>query len=404
MRVEERLLKYVKYYTTSDENSGTHPSTSRQLKLAEALKSELESIGASDTFLSDTGYVYGRIPASKGCEDIRTIALISHMDTAPDFSGENVNPQIITDYDGGDVTLGQSGLMLKSSEFPDLKDLKHKTLITTDGTTLLGADDKAGVAEIMTAAAELISSDTPHGEIWICFTPDEEIGEGPDDFDLNRVKAAFGFTVDGDGPEEISFRNFNAAGAKITIHGKSVHPGSAKGLMINAADIAAQIAASLPESETPSTTEGLEGFYHLTGISGNVSDAALEYILRDFDSDGLKKRKEKLTQLIDEINRKYSSGTAEIEIKDQYSNMYEIMKDHQDVIELAKEAIQSAGITPVDTPIRGGTDGAQLSFKGLPCPNLGTGGHAFHGPYEHIAVEDMQKMVQIIRYICTHVK
>ncbi|MBQ1598408.1 MAG: peptidase T [Lachnospiraceae bacterium] len=404
MSVKNRFLKYISIFTTSDETTGTTPSTKRQFDLGRLLEEELRQIGLSDVVLTDTCYVYGRIPATVGCEDVKPIALISHMDTAPDYSGEKVKPQIIENYNGEDVALGDSGKVLSVSDFPHLTSLKGRTLITTDGTTLLGADDKAGVAAIVTAADEILHSDAAHGEIWICFTPDEEIGEGPDHFELDRIRAQFGYTVDGGYEGEIAYENFNASSAHITIHGVNVHPGEAKDLMVNAGLIAAEFAASLPKDEIPATTEGYEGFYHLTDLQGNVEEATLSYILRDHDADKLKEKETKLTELVNKVNEVYGEGTAVITISHSYDNMISVIKDHMQIVHLAEEAIRSQGIEPVSEPIRGGTDGAQLTFKGLPCPNLGTGGYAFHGPYEHITLEAMESVVQILKYIMTHVE
>ncbi|SCW31095.1 tripeptide aminopeptidase [Lachnospiraceae bacterium C10] len=403
MSVKDRFLNYISIFTTSDESTGTHPSTMRQFDLARILEKELKEIGLLDVVLTDTCYVYGRIPATAGCEDVKSIALISHMDTAPDFSGENVKPQIIENYDGKDVVLGDSGRVLSVSDFPELPSLAGRTLITTDGTTLLGADDKAGVAAIVTAADELLHSDAPHGEIWICFTPDEEIGEGPDHFELDRIHAAYGYTVDGGYEGEIAYENFNASSAKITVHGVNVHPGEAKDIMVNAGLIAADLAASLPKNETPAATEGYEGFYHLIEMQGNVEKATLTYILRDHDADKLKVKQEKLTELVAKINEQYGEGTAEIAITHSYDNMISIVKEHMEIVHLAEDAIRAQGIEPVTEPIRGGTDGAQLTFKGLPCPNLGTGGYGYHGPYEHVTVEAMETVVKILKHIMTHV-
>ncbi len=402
MNVRDRFLKYISIFTTSDETTGTTPSTPRQFDLGRLLCQELKEIGLEDVVLTDTCYVYGRIPASKGCEGVKPIALISHMDTAPDFSGENVKPQIIENYDGGDVTLGDSGKILSVSDFPELPSLKGRTLITTDGTTLLGADDKAGVAAIVTAAEAMIHSDEAHGEIWICFTPDEEIGEGPDHFELDRINAAFGYTVDGGYEGEIAYENFNASSAHITIHGVNVHPGEAKDLMVNAGLIATKLAASLPDDQTPAATEEYEGFYHLIEMEGNVEKAKLSYILRDHDADKLKEKEAHLTELVAKVNETYGEKTAEIEISHSYDNMISVVKDHMEIVHLAEDAIRSQGIEPVSEPIRGGTDGAQLTFKGLPCPNLGTGGYAFHGPFEHVTVEAMETVVEILKYIMTH--
>ena len=403
MKVEERLLKYVRVHTTSDPDSGKHPSTQRQFDLAKILKKEMEELGLSHVTLTDDCYLYGYLPGSAGMEDKKTVAFVSHMDTAPDFTGENVNPRIIEDYDGGDVILSDSGRVLSVADFPELSGLKGRHLIVTDGHTLLGADDKAGISEILTAVEKIISNDAPHGPAWICFTPDEEIGEGSDGFDRSICKADYAYTVDGDYEGEVAYENFNAYAAKITVNGKNVHPGSAKGIMKNAARIACEFSMRLPLlSETPATTEGREGFYHLNNMQGNVEKAQLNYILRDHDDKIMEKRIQTLKDLKEEFNRIYGEHTVEIEFSETYRNMIEIIRDHMDVVKLAEEAIASCGMEPVSNPVRGGTDGANLSFKGLPCPNLGTGGYGFHGPYEHATVEGMEKVVDIICYILAH--
>ena len=401
MTLLDRFLKYISVWTTSEEGTGKTPSTDRQLKLAEILEEELKEIGVPEVS-SEMGYVYGHLPASPEFEGKKAVAFISHMDTAPDFSGENVKPQIFENYDGGDVELKGSGEMLTVADFPELKSLKGRTLITTDGTSLLGADDKAGDAEIMTAVSEIISEGTPHGDIYIVFTPDEEIGEGPDHFSFEKCKADYGYTVDGDYEGEVAYENFNAAGARVIFSGKNVHPGEAKDIMKNAASIACEFQSLLPEAETPEHTEKREGFYHLTDMSGNCEKAELGYIIRDHDKDSFENRKSFMASVAGLLNQKYGEGTVKLEITDQYQNMLEIMKDHMDVIDAARAAIKSVGLEPISRPVRGGTDGAQLSFKGLPCPNLGTGGYGFHGPYEHCTLEGMQTEVKIIRYLMTH--
>lgn len=321
------------------------------------------------------------------------------MDTAPDFSGENVKPQIIPDYNGEDVILKGTGDVLKTSDFPELKTLKGRTLITTDGTTLLGADDKAGVAEIMTAAEQLISSDIPHGDIWIGFTPDEEVGRGADLFDLDYFKADFAYTVDGDYEGEVAYENFNAASAVFAVKGVNVHPGEAKDIMVNAALVACEIQSQLPPTETPAHTEGREGFYHLTDMSGDVAAATLSYIIRDHDKVMFETRQKKLQEIADSMNQKYGVGTVTLTIHDSYANMLEIIEKNTYVVDIAKKAISSVGLEPISRPVRGGTDGARLSFMGLPCPNLGTGGYGFHGPFEHISVEGMKTAVAVIKEI-----
>ena len=402
MKVEERLLKYVSYWTTSDEACTSIPSSDREFALAKVLEAELKELGLTKVTLTEHCYVYGLLPATPGMEDKKAIGFISHIDTAPDYSGENVKPQIIPNYDGQDVLLPGSGAYLKVSDFPTLSGLKGRTLITTDGTTLLGADDKAGVAEIMTAVEELIAEGTPHGDIWIGFTPDEEVGAGADLFDLDYFKADYAYTVDGDYEGEVAYENFNAASAVFSITGVNVHPGEAKDIMINAALVGCEIVALLPKNETPSHTEGREGFFHLTDMSGDVASATLSFIVRDHDKDLFESRLNLLRTLEVEMNQKYGAGTVELEIKHSYENMLSVIEQQMYIVDLAKNAIASVGLTPISRPVRGGTDGARLSFMGLPCPNLGTGGYGFHGPYEHISVEGMQTAVQIIKTIAAN--
>lgn len=402
MNVKSRFLNYISYWTTSDEETGTSPSTRRQFDLAEVLKEELLSLGLEQVILDEHCYVYGLLPATEGYEAYQPMGFIAHMDTAPDMTGENVNPQIIENYDGGDILLPASKTKILVKDFPHLSSLSGKTLITTDGTTLLGADDKAGIAEIMTALEEIIQQKIPHGELWVAFTPDEEIGEGSEHFDFSRFKAAFAYTVDGDYEGEIAYENFNASSADFYITGKNVHPGEAKNIMINAASIACEIQSLLPEHQTPEHTEGREGFFHLTHISGDIGSAHLSYIVRDHDALLFDKKLNYLHKIEELMNQKYGKNTVRLEIKESYRNMLEIVEQNMSIIELAKEAISSAGLTPISTPVRGGTDGARLSFLGLPCPNLGTGGHAFHGPMEHIAVESMESVVSILCYIASH--
>ena len=394
MKAYERFLKYAKMYTTSDENSGTHPSSSIQFDLARLLVGELKAMGISAE-CDEYCYVYATIPATAGCENVPAIGFIAHMDTSPDFCGENVSPRIIENYDGEDVELGE-GRILKRSDFPHLADLKGRTLIVTDGKTLLGADDKAGIAEIMTLAATLIEKDLPHGKICIAFTPDEEIGEGADHFDVARFGADFAYTADGDAEGGIEYENFNAAGAVFEINGFNIHPGSAKDKMINASLIAMEINSLLPADEIPSKTEGYEGFFHLTDMEGCVERATVKYIIRDHSAESFAKRCELARQIEKKINTAYGEGTVVLTLKEQYRNMEEMIRPCFHVVETAKRATLEAGIEPIIKPIRGGTDGARLSFEGLPCPNLGTGGYAFHGPYEHITVEGMDKAVEIL--------
>ena len=399
MRVEERLLKYVSYWTTSDEECRQIPSSERQFELGKVLEQELRDLGLEKVTLTDHCYVYGLLPATKGYTDKPAVGFISHMDTAPDFSGKDVKPQIIPDYDGNDVLLKGSGTYLKVSDFPTLKTLKGRTLITTDGTTLLGADDKAGVSEIMTAVEQIITEKIPHGDIWIGFTPDEEVGSGADLFDLDYFKARFAYTVDGDYEGEVAYENFNAASASFEIKGVNVHPGEAKDIMINAALVGCEIASLLPENETPAHTEGREGFYHLTDFSGDIAHAKVNYIVRDHDKATFEKRLDTLRGIEQKMNEKYHADTVKLNIQHSYSNMLEVIEKNEYVVAIAKKAIKNVGLEPVSRPVRGGTDGARLSFMGLPCPNLGTGGYGFHGPFEHISVEGMDTAVSVIKEI-----
>lgn len=399
MRAYERLLNYVKVYTTSDDESETVPSTEREFVLGKQLAEELKSLGASEVRIDDKCYVYGRITATPGMEKAPKLGFIAHMDTAPDFTGENVNPRVISDYDGKDIVLGDSGRVLSVNDFPHLPSLKGRTLITTDGNTLLGADDKAGVAEIMTLAEEIIKEGLPHGTICIGFTPDEEVGRGADFFDVEGFGADYAYTVDGGAENEIEYENFNAAGAKAEFRGFSVHPGSSKDTMINAALVAMEFNAMLPSGDTPRDTEGYEGFFHLCEMSGCVTEAKLEYIIRDHDASMFRCRIETLRHAEKLLNEKYGEGTVTLTVKEQYRNMKEKIEPCMHLIENAGLAIQEAGLHPVSVPIRGGTDGARLSFMGLPCPNLGTGGYAFHGPYEHITAEGMDSVVKTLKGI-----
>lgn len=399
MQVEERFLKYVSYWTTSDEENENIPSSDRQFELGKVLEQELKDLGLEKVILTDHCYVYGLLPATKGYEDKKAVGFIAHMDTAPDFSGKDVKPQIIENYDGEDVLLKGNNTLLKVSDFPHLKTLKGRTLITTDGTTLLGADDKAGIAEIMTAIEQIIASGTPHGDIWIGFTPDEEVGHGADLFDLDYFKADFSYTLDGDYEGEAAYENFNAASAVFHIKGVNVHPGEAKNIMVNAALVGCEIQSLLPENETPAHTEGREGFYHLIDMSGDVASATLSYIVRDHDRTIFEHRLNKLRTLQIEMNQKYGAGTVSLSINYSYYNMLEVIEKNEYVVDIAKKAISNTGLEPISRPVRGGTDGARLSFMGLPCPNLGTGGYGFHGPFEHISVEGMNTAIQVIKEI-----
>lgn len=396
MKAYERLLKYVKVYTTSDENSETHPTTMRQFDLAKMLVEEMKEIGIEGVTCDEHCYVYGYIPATKGYEDKHAIGLIAHLDTAPAACGENVKPQIIENYDGGNVVLKGNNSILSPERFPHLKNLKGRTLITTDGTTLLGADDKAGIAEILTACEKIINENIPHGKVCIGFTPDEEVGLGAHLFDVKKFGADFAYTIDGGIEGEISYENFNASMAKVEISGVSVHPGSAKNTMINALNVAIELNGMLPACERPETTEGYEGFYYLEKMSGNTDAATMEYILRDHDAAKIEAKKDTLKLAEKLLNEKYGEGTVKVTIKEQYKNMVEHIKPCFHLIDNATDAMKALGVTPVIEPIRGGTDGATLSYMGLPCPNLGTGGFAYHGEFEHITVEGMDICTDII--------
>ena len=401
----ENFLRYVKIDTQSSEESTTIPSTMKQHDLARQLVSELEAMGAAEiTYDKEHCYVYATIPASAGCEKAPVLGFISHMDTSPAVTDTNVNPRIVENYDGKDIVLNAAeNIVMKVEDFPELLHYMGQDLIVTDGTTLLGADDKAGVAEIMTALEQIIAEGTPHGDIWVGFTPDEEVGKGADLFDLDYFEADFAYTVDGDYEGEVAYENFNAASAEFTIKGVNVHPGEAKDIMVNAALVGCEIAAALPANETPATTEGREGFYHLCDMSGDVASAHLSYIVRDHDKALFAKRLDTLRSLEIEMNKKYGEGTVSLTITHSYENMLSIIMDNMYIIDLAKAAIEENGLEPLSRPVRGGTDGARLSFMGLPCPNLGTGGYGFHGPFEHISVEGMETAVNIIKSIVKHV-
>ena len=396
MRAYERLLKYVKVYTTSDPNSGTHPSTMRQFDLARQLVDELKALGLADAFVDEHCYVYATLPATPGSENAKPLGLIAHMDTTDDAPGENVNPQIHENYDGGKVVLPATGAVLDPAVFPFLTEMKGQTLITTDGATLLGADDKAGVAEIMTALERIITEKRPHGKLCIGFTPDEEIGEGASLFDVPSFGAAYAYTVDGEDVGEISYENFNAAAAVVTVHGFSVHPGSAKNTMINAQNVAMEFHAALPAFDRPEHTEGREGFFHLTSMQGDVTTTHLGYIVRDHDAAKFAARKAQMQHIAACLNEKYGADTVELDLHDSYYNMLEKIEPHFHLVENARTAIRAAGLEPIETPVRGGTDGATLSHMGLPCPNLGTGGFNFHGPCECITAEKMDQSVEIL--------
>ena len=396
MKAYERLLNYISVHTASDEDSDTLPSSERQFTLAKKLVEEMKMIGIEDAHVDEKCYVYGTIPATEGFEKSVTLGLIAHMDTSPDFSGENIKPQIIKNYDGKDVKLGESGRVLSTQNFPHLSSLAGRTLITTDGTTPLGADDKAGIAEIMTVAEELLKGETAHGKVVIGFTPDEEVGRGTDGFDVEKFGADFAYTMDGSAENEIEYENFNAAGATVEIEGFNVHPGSSKNTMINAALVAMEFNQMLPNGDTPRDTDGYEGFFHLCSIEGDVTHAVVKYIIRDHSGEMFECRQEMMRHIERLLNEKYGEGTVTVTIKEQYRNMKEKIVPCIHLIDNAKKAAEKVGMIPVTVPIRGGTDGARLSFMGLPCPNLGTGGYAFHGPYEHITVEGMELAVRMM--------
>ena len=395
--VVDRFLRYVKIDTQSDEHSSTVPSTKKQLKLANMLAEELRELGLDDAEVDDNGYVMATLPANNGGKG-PVIGWIAHMDTSPDFTAEQVKPQIHRNYDGGEIVLNRKeNLVLSPADFPELLDYRGQDLITTDGTTLLGADDKAGVAEIMTALAWL--QDHPeikHGTLRVAFTPDEEIGRGADHFDVKKFDAAFAYTVDGGGLGELEFENFNAALATLTFAGRNVHPGTAKDKMINSMQVAMEYNALLPPAERPEHTEGYEGFFHLIDISGEVEKTVMRYLVRDHDRKKFEDRKKLLEEAAALLRMKYGKDTVKVELKDQYYNMREQIEPVHYVVDLAEVAMKECGVTPVVKPIRGGTDGARLSYMGLPTPNLFTGGHNFHGRYEFIPIPSMEKAVEVI--------
>lgn len=391
----ERFLEYISVDTTSREESSSCPSSETQWDLARMLETEMREIGLKDVELDEHGYVTGTIPAN--VEGVPVLGLISHMDTSSAVPGGPIHPQLV-DYRGGDILLnGELDLWLKEEEFPELLDYQGKTLIVTDGTTLLGADDKAGIAEILTAA-ERMMKDTSirHGRIRICFTPDEEISRGTQYFDVKKFGADAAYTVDGGALGEIEYENFNGATASITIHGRSIHPGMSKGRMLNALMVAWELQGMLPAHEQPSYTEGYEGFYHLSSMSGSVSECSLKYIIRQHDRKEYEAKKARMEKIAAYLNEKYGPGTVELSLRDMYFNMQEIIKDHMHLIDKANAAFKACGVEPRTIPVRGGTDGARLSFMGLPCPNLSTGGHNFHGVFEYIPVESMESMADVL--------
>ena len=410
MDITERFLNYTKFDTQSAEDSQTVPSTSKQLIFAEYLKKELEREGLDDVEMDEKGYIYATLKSNTR-EKVPTIGFISHYDTSPDCSGANIKPQIVKNYDGSDILLsgglkagerGSNEIIMSPTKFPELLQHVGEDLIVTDGTTLLGADDKAGIAEIVQAMVYLQEhKEIKHGKIRVAFNPDEEIGMGAHHFDVEKFGCEWAYTMDGGDVGELEFENFNAASAKITIKGVSVHPGYAKGKMVNANALAAQFAKMLPEDETPETTEGYQGFYHLLGITSNIEQAKMSYIIRDHDREKFEDRKRFIMRCAEQMNEKYGEGTVIAEVKDQYYNMKEkIEPDAMHVIDVVLKAMQEVGVSPKVSPIRGGTDGAQLSFKGLPCPNIFAGGINFHGPYEFVPIQSMEKATKVIVKIC----
>lgn len=400
MKASERLLKYAVIYTGSDEDHAEQtPSTPEQMTLAQVLAEDMRDIGLTDVSVDAHAYVYGFLPATAGREQCPPIGFIAHIDIVNEFGTSEIHPQIIKEYDGGEIALGTSGRTLDTVQFPDLKQAVGKTVITTDGTTVLGADDKAGVAEILTMCERLVQDNLPHGKICVCFTPDEEIGHGAALLDLEKFGASCAYTVDGSAPNEVEWETFYAAAADWSIAGVSVHPGDAKDKMVNAALVAMEMNGMLPPDEIPAKTQGREGFFHLCDMSGDVSAAKLSYIIRDHDAEKFSQRKQTMREIERKINETYGAGTATLTLREQYRNMAEILQHHPDVVERAKRAIRAVGLTPVSNPVRGGTDGAQLSFRGLPCPNLGTGAYALHGPYEHAIAEQMDVMTEILLHI-----
>ncbi len=394
-KVHERFLRYVRCDTQSREDAATVPSTPGQMTLAHMLAAELKAIGALEIAVSQYGYVTATIPASGGMQDAPVIGLIAHMDTSPDASCKDVRPRVIAQYDGKDVVLNaEENVVMCVSQFGDLSRCIGQSLIVTDGTTLLGADDKAGIAEIMTAAAHLIKENPPHGKIRIAFTPDEEVGRGADHFDVAAFGADYAYTVDGGAFGTIEYENFNAASAKVAVNGVGIHPGSAKNKMVNAVSVAMAFNALLPQNEQPQYTEGYEGFWHLSRVTGGVERAELSYIIRDHDMDLFERRKRAFEAAAAFLNRQYTPGTVSVNITDSYFNMKKIIDAHSHLIKKACASVIAAGGKPEIVPIRGGTDGARLSYMGLPCPNLGTGGHNFHGKYEFITVESMERVVE----------
>ena len=393
----DRFLRYIAYDTQSDPESESQPSTQKQLVLLEALAEELRQLGLKDAAMDEYGYVMATIPSNID-KKVPTVGFIAHVDTAPDMSGASIKPQLIKNYDGGDIVLNkESGLKLAIADFPELPMYKGQTIITTDGTTLLGADDKAGVTEIMSAVEYLMAHpEVKHGKIKIGFTPDEEIGRGVDKFDVKKFGADYAYTFDGGMIGELEYENFNAAGAKIFIQGRNIHPGYAKDKMLNAILIATELNAMLPVNERPEFTTDYEGFFHIIRLDGTVEEATIQYIIRDHDRKKFEEKKELMKRCVEFINQRYGEGTCKLDMKDQYYNMREMVEPHYHIVETAFKAMQQAGVEPIVKPIRGGTDGARLSFMGLPCPNIFAGGHNFHGKYEYVPLESMEKAKEVL--------
>ncbi|HLQ72277.1 MAG TPA: peptidase T [Bacillota bacterium] len=391
----KRLITYAKIDTQSNEENDSTPSTKGQMDLAHVLVDELKSIGMKDVSVDGNGYVMATLPATTS-KDIPTIGFLAHIDTATDFTGKDVQPQVVENYDGEDIPLNEN-VTLSTDDFPELAGYKGHTLITTDGTTLLGADNKAGIAEIMTAMEHLIKNpDIEHGRIRVAFTPDEEIGRGPHKFDVNRFDATYAYTIDGGPLGELQYESFNAAAARITFKGNSVHPGTAKDKMVNAGKMAAAFVGKFPEKESPEHTEGYEGFYHLISIEGNAENASVSYIIRDFDRDGFETRKATVEHFVEEMQETFGKENIELDMNDQYYNMRDKIEPVKRIVDIAHQAMENLEITPVIQPVRGGTDGSQLSYKGLPTPNIFTGGENFHGKYEYVSVDNMEKATKTI--------
>ena len=395
--VVDKFIKYVQFDTESDTQTGLTPSTPGQMVLAKELAKELEEMGMSQVSVDENGYVMAVLPSNMD-KEIPTVGFVSHMDTSPDFTGKHVKPQFVENYDGGDIVLNkEQNIVMKVADFPDLKMYKGQTLITTDGTTLLGADDKAGVAEIMTAVEYLINHpEIKHGAVHVGFTPDEEIGQGADFFNVEKFGADFAYTLDGGEIGELQFENFNAAYAEVSFKGRNVHPGMAKDKMINSMNIVQEFRSHLPKDEVPEKTENYEGFYHLLGIEGSVENSKLQYIIRDFDMDAYNARKNKFETICKDLRAKYGEENVTLQMKDQYFNMREKIEPVKYIVDIAEQAMKDVGVTPKVVPIRGGTDGSRLSYMGLPCPNIFAGGHNFHGRFEYVPVDSMQKAVDVI--------